>query len=149
MANVESIAERCLVCEGALPRGGFSAQVAGVFLSPLCANCLTLCSTDPDTVLAQYPHLFERPAAAVGHAGQHEHPRVVVQPASASNVSGSTLQHVVVTDIHMPFGSMVGFMVKWAIASIPAVIILLLLGMGLSLILRTIFTGMLSLPFIR
>ena len=32
---------------------------------------------------------------------------------------------VVVNDFNMPFGSMVGFMVKWAIASIPAAIILL------------------------
>lgn len=31
---------------------------------------------------------------------------------------------VVVTDIHMPFGSMVAFMVKWAIAAIPALLIL-------------------------
>jgi len=37
-------------------------------------------------------------------------------------------ESVVVTDIRMPFGSMVRFMVKWAIASIPAVIILYLLG---------------------
>jgi hypothetical protein len=35
---------------------------------------------------------------------------------------------VIVTDIHMPFPSMVMFMVKWAIASIPAMIILILLG---------------------
>lgn len=33
-------------------------------------------------------------------------------------------QRVVVTDINMPFGSMVNFMVKWAIASIPALIII-------------------------
>ena len=33
-------------------------------------------------------------------------------------------QEVVVTDIHMPFMSMVVFMVKWVIASIPAMIIL-------------------------
>jgi hypothetical protein len=31
---------------------------------------------------------------------------------------------VVVTDIRMPFWSMVVFMVKWAIAAIPALIIL-------------------------
>jgi hypothetical protein len=37
-------------------------------------------------------------------------------------------QRVVVTDIKMPFGSMIAFMVKWAIASIPAVIILMVLG---------------------
>lgn len=37
-------------------------------------------------------------------------------------------QEVRVTDIQMPFGSMVVFMVKWAIASIPALIILVVLG---------------------
>lgn len=31
---------------------------------------------------------------------------------------------VVVADFDMPFGSMVGFMVKWAIAAIPALLIL-------------------------
>ena len=34
-------------------------------------------------------------------------------------------QHVVVEDIRMDFWSMVTFMVKWAIASIPAALILL------------------------
>jgi hypothetical protein len=33
-------------------------------------------------------------------------------------------QEVVITDIHMPFWSMVAFMVKWAIASIPALLLL-------------------------
>jgi hypothetical protein len=33
-------------------------------------------------------------------------------------------REVVVMDISMPFGSMVVFMVKWAIAAIPAMIIL-------------------------
>lgn len=37
-------------------------------------------------------------------------------------------QEVRVTDIRMPFGSMVLFMVKWAIASIPALIILVALS---------------------
>ena len=36
-------------------------------------------------------------------------------------------QQVTVVDIKMPFGSMVVFMVKWAIASIPAFLILLAL----------------------
>ncbi len=35
---------------------------------------------------------------------------------------------VIVTDIQMPFGSMVVFMVKWVIASIPAFIILAVLA---------------------
>lgn len=33
-----------------------------------------------------------------------------------------------IVDVDMPFGSMVTFMVKWAIASIPALIILLVIG---------------------
>ena len=35
---------------------------------------------------------------------------------------------VIVVDVKMPFWSMVSFMVKWAIASIPALIILFMLG---------------------
>ncbi|MFI5103115.1 MAG: hypothetical protein ACHP9V_07075 [Terriglobales bacterium] len=36
---------------------------------------------------------------------------------------------VVVTDVHMPFGSMIAFMVKWAIASIPALLIVFVVGL--------------------
>ena len=47
-------------------------------------------------------------------------------------------REVVVTDIKIPFWSMVVLMVKWAIAAIPAVIILILLvslmGMVLGLV---------------
>ncbi len=39
----------------------------------------------------------------------------------------SEISKVEVTDINMPFSSMVWFMVKWAIASIPAIIVLWLL----------------------
>ena len=35
---------------------------------------------------------------------------------------------VIITDVKMKFGSMVIFMVKWVIASIPAFIILLVIG---------------------
>ena len=38
------------------------------------------------------------------------------------------IHRVVVTDIHMPFWSMVIFMVKWALASIPAILILALIA---------------------
>jgi len=48
--------------------------------------------------------------------------------ASAPMPQLRQLQEVVVTDIHMPFRSMVTFMVKWAVASIPAMIILIVLG---------------------
>ncbi len=49
--------------------------------------------------------------------------------------------NVVVTDIRMPFSSMVIFMVKWAIAAIPAIIILsILFGVGAALF-SGIFSG--------
>ena len=38
------------------------------------------------------------------------------------------MERVVVSDIQMSFGSMVVFMVKWALASIPAMLILGFLG---------------------
>lgn len=40
--------------------------------------------------------------------------------------------NVTVVDVKMPFMSMVVFMVKWAIAAIPAIIILSLLGVMLA-----------------
>lgn len=41
----------------------------------------------------------------------------------------NNVQNVAVTDIRMPFWSMVVFMVKWAIAAIPALVILTVIGM--------------------
>jgi hypothetical protein len=56
-----------------------------------------------------------------------------------SNESGN---HVVVVDVKMPFMSMVTFMVKWAIASIPAIIILVVIGAITAGVLSGIFGGM-------
>ena len=49
---------------------------------------------------------------------------------------------VTVVDVRMPFLSMVVFMVKWAIASIPAIIILAVLGSVLFSIFESFFGGM-------
>ena len=48
-------------------------------------------------------------------------------------------RHVIVTDVQMKFWSMVTFMVKWAIASIPAAIILVVFGFVLAGILSRFF----------
>lgn len=48
-------------------------------------------------------------------------------------------QKVSIRDLNMPFFSMVAFMVKWAVASIPAVIVLLVLGVMLSSFFGTFF----------
>ena len=39
-------------------------------------------------------------------------------------MESNTTREVVVTDVKMPFGSMVVFMIKWSLAAIPAIIIL-------------------------
>ena len=49
---------------------------------------------------------------------------------------------VVVTDVHMPFGSMVVFMVKWSLASIPALFILGMVGSALAAIGVTLLTAL-------
>jgi hypothetical protein len=49
---------------------------------------------------------------------------------------------VVVTNIQMPFFSMVIFMVKWTLASIPALIILILLAAVLAAALGGIARGL-------
>ena len=49
---------------------------------------------------------------------------------------------VTVVDIKMPFWSMVVFMVKWAVASIPAILILVALGTILAVFLGGLFGGL-------
>jgi hypothetical protein len=43
-------------------------------------------------------------------------------------------RNVVVADIRMPFWSMVVFMVKWAIAAIPALLLLAIIGFGITVL---------------
>ncbi len=45
---------------------------------------------------------------------------------------------VVVVDVKIPFWSMVVLLVKWAIAAIPAMIILLVLGAAVSMVLGSV-----------
>jgi hypothetical protein len=47
---------------------------------------------------------------------------------------------VVVTDIHMQFGSMVALLVKLALAAIPALLILSVVGMIAFVVLSAFFT---------
>ena len=42
---------------------------------------------------------------------------------------------VVVTDVQIPFGSMVVLIIKWTIASIPAMLIVVILGLIASVVL--------------
>lgn len=56
-------------------------------------------------------------------------------------MSGSG-QYVVVTDVDMSFGNMVWFMVKWALASIPAMIIIAIIVAVLAVVLGGVLGGM-------
>lgn len=51
-------------------------------------------------------------------------------------------QYVVVTDIRMSFLSMVVFMVKWVVASIPAFIILSVIGSFMMMLFGGVMSGM-------
>jgi hypothetical protein len=48
-------------------------------------------------------------------------------------------QQVVITDIKIPFSSMVVLMVKWTLAAIPAIFILFLIAMVFSAIMTGVF----------
>ena len=51
-------------------------------------------------------------------------------------------QKIVVTDIRMPFWSMVMFMVKWVFASIPALVIFSMLISLIMAVITTLFGAM-------
>lgn len=51
--------------------------------------------------------------------------------------------HVSISDIDMPFGSMIRFMIKWALASIPALLILIILAV----VSIGLLSGLVSIPF--
>ena len=67
-------------------------------------------------------------------------------PTVAARIAGQRVQaHPVhITDIEMPFASMVGFMVKWAIAAIPALLILGVLFMMMGAVLGGLFQSMIG-----
>lgn len=58
-------------------------------------------------------------------------------------------QKVIVTDIKMSFWSMVIFMIKWTIASIPALIILSVLVAIVGALITALFMGIGLLPGIE
>jgi hypothetical protein len=55
------------------------------------------------------------------------------------------ISKVSVVDVDMPFASMVWFMVKWAIATIPALLILFAAGVVVSLLFGGLLTSLVNL----
>ena len=58
--------------------------------------------------------------------------------------SDTDRSEVVVVDVQMPFMSMVTFMVKWTLASIPALIILAVIAAVLAGMFAGLFSGLAS-----
>ena len=56
-------------------------------------------------------------------------------------------QTIVVTDIKIPFWSLVVLMVKWALAAIPAVVILIAIATIVSAVFTFLFSGTLQWPW--
>jgi hypothetical protein len=125
------MATDCVMCGKAFNGAGSSAQIADVLLFPLCCDCHVQSDQDPQSVLIKYPRLFDKS-------------RSLSISTSMSPFVSDTKSHVIVTDVHMPFGSMVTFMVKWAIASIPAMIILAIIGFLVWEFTRAVLSGTLS-----
>lgn len=48
----------CKMCEGNAKGYGTSVRIVGILLKPLCSDCKKKCHTEPDRVIAYYPHLF-------------------------------------------------------------------------------------------
>jgi hypothetical protein len=67
--------------------------------------------------------------------------RVNLHTGRNSEFDTATAQRVIVEDVSMSFGSMVVFMVKWTLASIPAFLILFLLAVVVVAIFRTLVLG--------
>jgi hypothetical protein len=101
----------CMLCGKAFNGAGSSAQIADVRLFPLCCDCHVQSDQDPQSVLIKYPWLFDKSRST---------PTSTSMPSFVSD----TKSHVIITDVQMPFGAMVTLMVKWAIASLPAMMIL-------------------------
>lgn len=105
-----------------------------------CINCgyplaAPLAAAATSTIQEPIP-----PAAAPALRSAPE-PKPVVPSAGGPAVAPFVPTKVTVTDVSMPFGSMVVFMIKWAIASIPAIIILFVLMAIVSAIFGGIFGG--------
>lgn len=71
---------------------------------------------------------FTIPLPASDHSAHVQAKATTVPPLLPRKHLPASKQEVIVTDIRIPFGSMVVLIIKWALAAIPAMIILALLG---------------------
>jgi hypothetical protein len=93
-------------------------DAAGVTID--CPNC-----GEPSYVPSQSAVIADEPEPLAVATSPPLPPESSVQIPPPNSVTIRT--EVVITDIRMPFWSMVALMIKWAIASIPAAIVLMII----------------------
>jgi hypothetical protein len=52
-------------------------------------------------------------------------------------------QHIVITDIHIPFWRLVGIFIKWALAAIPATIVVTVIFLVVAAVIAGLFAAFL------
>jgi uncharacterized Zn finger protein len=102
-----------------------------------CPSCGSLIQEMPE--ICECGYNFRE---AVQDMSYSEKVSMYVAPSSEKQIDEQVQdgEKVIITDIQMPFGAMVRFMVMWAIASIPAAIII-----GIVMVLFfTVFTAFIT-----
>ena len=115
------------------------------------ANICPVCNKTISFWDAEFPQGVEVHSKCEGEFNEHPEkylrpvitePKTEINEMAANDSSTSqsrSTQKVEVTNIDMPFENMVGFMIKWALASIPAFIILFIIFGILFLIFGSLF----------
>ncbi len=94
-----------------------------------CPSCSVF--NDPSAKQCQK---CQRPFFAEDRAGTSSAPTAPAPPLTPMRVS--------VMDVDMPFQSMVTLMVKWALASVPALIVLVAVVSAIGIAIGTLFGGL-------
>lgn len=71
--------------------------------------------------------------------------RISAEIRSAKAATPVAPQRVSIAEVSMPFGSMVGFIIKWTLASIPALLILWAIFLLIGILLGAMFGGVIGL----
>jgi hypothetical protein len=100
-------------------------------------------SKNPTELLQEQVLLLRQVNAALTHlqdrqARMHES---LARMSAVSRRSTAEAMDVFVTNINMPFWSMVGFILKWSIAAIPAGILFLIIGVLAWIVIAAVFGG--------
>ena len=114
-------------------------------ICPVCNKMLSLLVGEPQPGIYTHPSceatFLQNPEKYGGKAIKKTEAQIKAESQHAKQQQKIEEKSVHVKSFDMPFGDMVGFMVKWALASIPAFIILAILGAIFFAIFTAIFVS--------